>query len=305
MDTKPIYAHGMHGLGDNIVIRAAVKRWLAQGFTVYLDTPWPCVFADLMEGGKLFLIDKRSKLRTQAKNATRERDRFFRGAMPATYHDITIRYPGSLVRSEGTMARAMFKAIGLQGDADFSLPARDGWPARARRWIGEPTKPVMIFRPLTVRAEWANPRRNPDQTAWETFFNVIRDRFFVVSIADIVPAHEWAAGRPLDADVRFHHGELDCEDVMAVMAAASLVYCAPGFATVMAQAIGTPVVTIFGGYQNGATLDMGVGRYHFIDPIRSCNCFAHSHPCDKKIDIGAQLPKLQEFVGSLFVTRDS
>src|SRR3546814_11400043 len=44
---KSIYVQGMHGLGDNLHQRA-ILRHLMQSHEVWLETPWPCIYHDLV-----------------------------------------------------------------------------------------------------------------------------------------------------------------------------------------------------------------------------------------------------------------
>lgn len=307
-DPQSLVIHGMHGLGDNVMMRAPVRKWLATRpqTTFYLDSPWPCVFADLA-CDRLRIIRKQSRLRTQAKNAARERAKFYTGPAP-TAPFIRVAYRPNDVRVTGNVLRAMMATCGLDWrDADMSMPFRQEWGTRAAELIRtfNIKKPILFCRPPTLRQEWLNDARNPDPTAFAALFESIRKEFFVVSVADLAPNIEWVDGVRVSADLALHSGQLNIEDIMALMAYSALVFCPPGFATVLAMAIGTPVVTVFGGYQCGRTLDFAPpkSRHLFIDPITPCDCFSHSHACQKSIDLPAALDRLQSFVGSLTAPR--
>jgi ADP-heptose:LPS heptosyltransferase len=118
---------------------------------------------------------------------------------------------------------------------------------------------------------------------------------------------EWLVGPPLDADVRFHAGELDCEAVAGLIARAALVYCSPGFAIPLSQAIGTPVVAVFGGHESARFYDIG-NRFTptlGIDPVRPCECFSRSHNCDKTIDVATAATKVARFIAAYCVNDDA
>jgi hypothetical protein len=209
MTPIPILIQGMHGLGDNVHQRAVIRHLLADGETLWLKTPWPCLFHDLV-GDRLRLLDPGATLRTQRKNSSRERDRYAGHAPPpAQWRALRVWYDYGAVRATGSFLAGMIKTT-LRRDAsaaDTRLPVPPAWRAKADALIGHPRKPVMVLRPLVERTEWAGCKaRNPDWLAYAALFNSIRDRFHVVSIADLVPRVEWLVGPPLDADVRLHAG---------------------------------------------------------------------------------------------------
>lgn len=294
----PLIVRGMHGLGDNLHQRAIVRQFMERHH-VWLETPWPCVYHDLV-GERLTLLSKGSALRTQAKNARREAARFSRRMPPAGARTLQISYAPELVRRCGSVLGAMAATCGV-ATADFSLPVPQAWRDRAAVWLArwQPPKPLLIYRPLVERSEWGGcAARNPDHAAYAALVESVRDRFFVVSLADLQPGAEWMVGQHVRGDVELHRGELDFETIAALTADAALVISSPGFAVVLAQAVGTPVCAVFGGYENGSSFMSGalLAPYLAIEPITPCNCFSHRHDCQKAIDLPAALERLSRFV---------
>lgn len=294
----PLFIQGMHGLGDNLHQRSVVRQ-LSLGHEIWLETPWPCLYHD-MPG--VNLVGKGSKLRTQAKNAARERDRFTARPVPRSAKRLEVKYPPEAVRRHGSVLAAMSNQCGVES-GEFRLPIPEAWRARAddlvRRW--SPDRPLMIYRPLVERTEWGGCRnRNPDHAAYADLFRSVREDFFVVSVADVAPGKEWIVGERIDADVELHAGELDIEVLAALVAKSALVYTAPGFAVILAQAVGVPSVAVFGGYENSQSFSAGVSQapYLGVDPIKPCNCFSHSHRCEKRIDMVGAKRRLLEFVNA-------
>lgn len=294
---QDLIVQGMHGLGDNIHQRGIIKH-LMQSRRVWLETPWPAIYWDIA-GDRLKLINKGSTLRTQAKNARREAERFTRERPPVWAKKQRIWYPPELVRRHGSVYAAMCAAASVPV-TDFSLPIHPAWQIAAddliERW--QPSKPILIYRPLIERSEWSGcPARNPDHEAYAELIESIRERFFVVSVADLQPQAEWLVGKRINADVELHAGELDIETLAALTQRAAMVFSSPGFAVVLAQSIGTPVCCIFGGYENASSFRNGVtkSRYLGIEPIKSCQCFSHHHACDKSIDMEQALQQLETF----------
>jgi hypothetical protein len=66
----------------------------------------------------------------------------------------------------------------------------------------------------------------------------------------------------------------------------------------LSQAIGTPVIAVFGGFECSRSFSYG---HRFaptlgIDPINPCQCFSHTHQCDKRIDLPAAHADIEEFI---------
>lgn len=292
---RPLLVRGMHGLGDNFHQRALMREWMKTR-EVWLETPWPCLYRDI---AGLHVVSKGSGLRTQAKNALRERDRYDPQQPPAGCEEVRISYSPWGVRKYGSVLAAMCRQSGLD-IGDFTLPIPVEWTHRAKgllaRW--NTSKPILIFRPLIERTEWSGcASRNPDHAAYARLLASVRDRFFVVSVADTVPGVEWIVGHEVDADASYHAGELDVEILVGVFGLASMVFASPGFAVVMAQAVGTPVTVVLGGYESGYSFSAGAVHTPTlaIDPIEPCDCFSHTHRCKKAIDIPAAVGRLRKF----------
>ena len=295
-----ILVSGMHGLGDSLHQRA-VLRQLMQSNEVWLESSWVAPYHDLISEG-LHVVRKNTTLRTQAGNAHRERDRFEDRRMPITYRTIDIWYKPAEVRAAGSVLGAMCRNTGTDIEtADFRLTVPKEWQDRAREFIGYPAKPVMVYRPLVERMEWSGcSTRNPDHNAYQALFESIRDRFHVVSVADLVPGKEWTIGPLSDADQYFHGGQLEFESLAGLFSLASLVFCSPGFAVILAQAVGTPVATIFGGYERAYSFSAGArySPYLGIEPNNPCDCFKHGCRCSKSIDVPAARERLEAFASA-------
>jgi hypothetical protein len=287
-----VVVNGMHGMGDNLHQRAVVRE-LMREHTVWLETPWPSIYHDII-GPRLHVVSRGSTLRTQAKNAAREAALFDK-ATPPPGRSVAVNYPPASVRQHRGVLAAMSARCGVLV-GDFRLPVPASWA----HGLALPTnKPVLVVRPLVERTEWGGCRnRNPDLGAWLAVYRQLRQQFFVVSVADLVPGKEWMAHEDLRADLTLHAGELDFRQLAALWRDASLVLTAPGFGLVLSQAIGTPVVGVFGGYESGYSFSAGAAHTPTlcIEPQTPCDCFSHSHPCNKSIDLETASRRLQDFV---------
>jgi len=293
-----IIVRGMHGLGDNLHQRALLRQLMMRG-RVWLESSWVAPYYDLVGQG-LRVVHKTTSLRTQAKNAKREAGLFCHDRPPAGAKEIAVWYRPEEVRRHGSVLAAMCANTGCDYDkSDFRLPVPKTWQDRARQFIGYPAKPIMVYRPLVERTEWNGcAARNPDSDAYLDLFLSIRDRFHVVSVADLVPGVEWIAGHRIAADQKFHGGELDFEALAGLFSLSSLVFCSPGFAVILAQAVGTPVVSIFGGYERAYSFSAGArySSYLGIEPINPIDDFKHEVR-SKTIDLPSATGALLSFVG--------
>lgn len=278
----PLVVHGMHGMGDNLHQRAIVRE-LMKTRDVWLETPWPSLYHD-MAGQRLHLITRGSTLRTQAKNAEREADLYEKRYPPAGSDSLTVSYPPALIRQERGVLAAMSLQCGVPV-GDFTMPVPPEWAHGIELPAG---RPVIVFRPLVERTEWSGCRnRNPNATAHLAALAAAREALpgaFVVSVADLVPGKEWLTGPQPVCDLELHAGELDFQGLAALWVAASVVVSAPGFGVVLGQAVGTPVICIFGGYEGRYSFDAGAARVPTLAIGMGCDCFSHTHKCVKTDD---------------------
>jgi ADP-heptose:LPS heptosyltransferase len=211
-----------------------------------------------------------------------------------------------MVRHFGSVLKAMSARVGVPA-GDFRLPVRPEWLAKAEKVLERAEgRPVMLFRPLVERKEWTGGvTRNPRAADYEALFEAIRRDYFVVSVADVAPGVEWIRGRDLPAGLKFHRGELDTETLFGLAARAALIFCAPGFGTVLGQALGTPGVTVFGGYEDASSFSSGASYAPWlaIEPKTPCPCWRHDHDCPKDIDVNAAVANIREFSNDVLGSR--
>jgi ADP-heptose:LPS heptosyltransferase len=239
-----------------------------------------------------------------AKNEIARRGLYSTAPPPAEAQVIHCAYPWRDARA-GSVLGAMSKQCGV-GLGDFRLPVKPDWQEVADELIEalEPDRPLLITRPLLTvfeRSNWgtskAKQARNPDPAAYGELFAGIRERYFVISIADAIPAREKVV-LPIAADREYHHGELELETLIALTARASLVYCSPCFLTVLAQAVQTPMVCVFGGFEGANSFSPGA-RYSPwlpIEPDNACVCWDWNCRHDKTIDTVAAALRIDRFI---------
>lgn len=302
-----LYVRGMFGLGDNVHQRAIIRTLLKRGSDVSLETSWPCIYHDL----PIRFINKPVALRAQLKNAQRERAKFVPGPPPHhTTNAMHISYGKDRIERtpSKTVLEAMFQSVGLgdeYANADMSLPIPEMWAADADTLITgwHTTKPILVYRPLVVRPEWRGSGvRNANVDQYAELIATVRDSFFVVSIASLEPNREWIVGPQLIADAAYHHGELPFDTMAAIFARAALVYTTNGFPAVLGPAVGTPTISIQGGFEPARWLGDGArwAPYLGIDTMNPCVCGGSCHRvCSKLIDMPPAKAAIADFIGKL------
>jgi predicted SAM-dependent methyltransferase len=315
----PLVISGMFGIGDCLHQRAFL-RTLMRTHDVHLESPHFLMYHDLVaQGLKVYL--KPTRLHAQAKTIQREANLFAKGAPPigaprrrTGYHKIEIDRYGSIIAAQfGTSGAIMPKE-----PPDFSLPLKAEWRQSAAQLVAQwdlKGKPLLIYRPLTIRKEWDGAARNCDPDAYEALFKSIRGRYFVVSIGDLIPGQEDIVGNEQEADVKLHQGELDFPTMAALFEQADLVLSPAGFAPVLAQAVHTPTVIVYGRRESFKTTDAGGAHLAptlGIEPDKTCDCHSQAHQChacrperapNKRITLRPALKRLVQFVDLYARTR--
>jgi hypothetical protein len=297
---------GMQGFGDNIHQRGLVLV-LKTRFRVWLETSSPWVYHDLFDDDfRVVLPERPPQLRTQTEERARQHDKY----SPRLAHyskALNVWYRPDDVRRLGSVFASMCASVGVDhAAADFRLPAPEQWRLAALEWLNaegwDLQQPIMVTRPLIERpADWTGCiARNPDFDAYHELYGAIRNKFFVVSIAKLKHDVEWQVGHRYETDVQAHAGELTFETIAGIVDLAAMSFGSPGYLIPLSQALGRPVVCVFGGYENGSSFSAGArfAPYLPIEPIDPCNCWRHDHACKKAIDLPLAKSKLIEFANA-------
>lgn len=302
----------MYGMGDCLHQRA-VLRELMKTHDVELQTYYTAMYHDLeAEGLTVRMVAGKldPRIRDRGNAGTGER-----ASMSFKPHQKKIGYDHAQTKRHGTLLEGMFGSVGLPvpEQADFSLPVKPEWRATARALLAAATqeavseangelrisgKPIMVYRPIVINGTWPCPSRSPDPVAYAALYAAIKDRFFTVSVCDLTQKGEEIVGEEQDADLKLHHGEADFETLTGLFAEAALVFGNAGFTPILAQAVGTPNICVYGGNESfrftnicGAHLAPTLP----IEPVKPCECFDRHHKCDKTIDLAKAVPMVEAF----------
>jgi len=274
-----MYLSGMLGLGDNFYQRAVVREL----GPLHLMTSWPQLYEDLPD---VKCVKPKTHLRTQAKNAARQELKWH--PAPNEYAR-RISYNGT-----GNMLDSMMQSVGLQRDRITF----DGPPVAKTG-----NHPYIVVRPATLRGEWLAAARNPEPAYLCQAVEILKQRFDIISVADIDGSAEYAVEPLPFAHEVYNRGELNAEELLELVGNASGVVGGVGWLLPAAIAYKVPMLLVYGGWGhvNGPqhTLDkrMDASLVTPVYPDRFCMCNDRSHNCDKSISNFGD--KVQAFADSL------
>lgn len=285
---------GMYGVGDCIHQRAVVRAAMEAG-PVVLETFYRAMHHDLVEEG-LFL-----KLIGGIKPRIRERQPLRIDFPVRANMRIKITYDADLIHRHGSILAAQFASVGMKmpDRPDFALPVKQEWRDWAREAVGDTHgKPIMAYRPIVLNNVWRAEARAPDPALYSALFRSIRDRYHVVSVANLGESGEQIVGEAQDADTNFNRGELDFETMAGLFAEASLAFTCPGVAPVLSQAVGTRTVIVYGANECHRTTGC-VGDHLAptlaIEPTTPCDHHAKTCNCDKTFALEPAMERLEAF----------
>jgi hypothetical protein len=267
----------MWGLGDNIFSRPFVRA-AAKEYDIYLETPWPELYADL----DIKFVRGSRRLRTQQKNMARQsEDRWSWPCKPM--REIKVGYFDLASRSIIHAMECRWAALKVTFDpALFTLPILGASPVISDR-------PIAVVRPVTVRSEWRNEARNPRPEYINALAAELMATHTVVAVADLAPGEEWLIGDLPPAHRYFIGGELDVRELLALVRDADLIVGGVGWIVPAGLALKIKTFVVLGGHGGHNAPEkitdrrLDLSRIGFAMPERFCRCTSMLHTCDKRI----------------------
>jgi hypothetical protein len=275
---RDVLVRGMWGLGDNVYSRPFVAA-AAKQYQLWLETPWPELYADL----DIRFVQGARRLRTQCKNIARQPDG--RWSMPPRrVHEVKVQY-WALDQQSIIVAleRCWLIALEIGFNAKLlNLPEMGRSPVKSRR-------PIAVVRPVTVRSEWKNEARNPRPEYIAEIAAELMETHTVVAVADLEDGQEWLVGELPSAHRYFVHGELNVRQLLALVRDADVVVGGVGWIVPAGLALNVNTFVVLGGHGGhnapnkitDSRLDLS--RIGFAYPERFCKCTNMLHGCDKTI----------------------
>lgn len=268
----------MWGLGDNIFSRPFVRAAAAQ-YDLWLETPWPELYADL----DIKFVRGSRALRTQLKNMARQPAELWWPPPWPRIREIKINYFDIGQRSIINAMECRWWALRVGFDpALFDLPDMGPSPVVSER-------PIAVVRPVTVRREWRNEARNPKPEYIAAIAAELMATHFVIVVADLARGEEWLEGDLIPAHQYLVRGELDVRELLALVRDADIVVGGVGWIVPAGLALKVKTFVVLGGHGgHNAPLKitdprLDLSRLGFATPEKFCRCTNMLHDCDKWI----------------------
>ena len=276
MSPPNLFVRGMWGLGDNIYSRPFVRAVAAQ-CEVWLETPWPELYADL----DIKFVRGARRLRTQQKNIARQSGNLWSNSVPS--RQLQIGYPSLGWLSLIAAMEQRWSRLRIEFDpALFDLPDMGPSPVVSDR-------PIAVIRPVTIRTEWRNEARNPRPEYIAALAAELMATHTVVAVADLAPGQEWAVGELPPAHHYFLAGDLAVRELLALARSADIVIGGVGWIVPAGLALKTRTFVVLGGHGGHNAPEkitdprLDLSRIGFAVPEKFCRCTNMLHACDKRI----------------------
>lgn len=271
---RTLHLHGRGGLGDAVFMRPFVREAAKSG-TVFVDTSWPELYADL----PAHMVKRIGGLALQRHHGDKHPPATWT-KLPRRFEAINLRYKWAKLLKSSMMAQ-MAQLSKINPDPlELDLPP-----------LPEPilTGRYAVIRPPAARLDYPGPAREPASEYVRAAAEHLRaEGWQVVSLGAFVPGLEEPACEPIPADLRFEHGEQPLMQALSLVAHADLIVTSPGWMLPVGMAAKTPVVVIAGGCGGRNAPDALAdprlkARVTWLLPDEYCLCFARMHECPKTI----------------------
>lgn len=269
---------GSWGLGDAIYARPLIAA-AARRRDVYLETPWPELYADL----PIRFTRGNKALRTQQRNMLRQPAGLWSPSPPIGTETVALGY-GPLELPQSDVFSVMAGKLPMRGRPVWDLPALGESP------IDTDGAPLAVIRPVTLRTEWQNNARACRPEYIDHIAGDLKDAGYAVVVVADLSHEEWLVGHRMPP----HHaaltrGEMTPRQLLATVRDAAVVVGGVGWIVPACIATKTPCFVVLGG--NGGmnaperliNREMDASRIGFAIPGDFCQCTDMDHVCDKTI----------------------
>lgn len=275
-------------MGDAIYVRPLIRDAALQR-EVYLETPWPELYADL---NVKFVLGHKG-LRLQWRNVQRQA-----GALwvtpPAGIDKVALGYgPYELAESD------VFTAMALKMPMPMVTVTEPVWdlPDLGESPVDPGGAPLAFVRPVMRRLEWDNEARNPlPQYVAEIAGELKAAGYATLVVCDIQVDREiLAQGIMPPHNLALTKGELNVRQLLATVRDAAVVVGPVGWIVPACVALSKPCFVVLGGNGGMNAPDrllhprMAADHIGFAMPEAFCRCMDMHHDCRKEVpDLAAQ-----------------
>jgi hypothetical protein len=200
---------------------------------------------------------------------------------------------------------------------DFSFPCPDVWRTRYVQRIGEISKALMVYRPLVLNNLFHCEQRCPTSRPTRALREHPRQTTTWSAWPISATTASTSLGQRCQRTPSFITANCRSKNSLGLYAEADLAFTCAGFAPVLAQAVGTRTVIVYGGHEGFRTTNSGrcaLGSRRLPSkPINQCECHgghytrgpngelvkpSRTHECDKTIDLDSRRCVAAEFRGA-------
>lgn len=287
------FVNSMRGMGDNIFQRPYVATLCGLYDRVFIDTPWPHLYADMPSN--LILVSPQTNLRTQAKNINVNSHMYVKDVPSPKAICYRPRYRLGESRSIYREFDNRFPRLGFF----FHMDPPELW---ANDLPFDPSEPFCLVRNTTTRREWFVPNRNCRNEYLQ--YAALRYKKLtghnIIEIADIDGNVETLDGEHIQAaDIRLVKGELKHPGLIWAFKNAAAVISCTGFALPLAQMVKANALIIFGGFdlpQWFTHKDHDCPQVLTLAPDKPCGCHKKGHNCSLLISPKRLLSQVDSLV---------
>jgi hypothetical protein len=269
---------------------------------VFLETPWPELYADL----PVHFVRGEKGLRLQMRNVLSQSDALWVKPPPGIPR-VALGYgPIELATGDVFTAMACKMPMAMVTKPVWDLPDLGECP------VDSGSAPLALIRPVLRRTEWDNEARNPLPEYVSHVAADLKSRgFATIVICDIQVDREVLAGGVMPpCNLALTKGELGPRQLLAVVRDAAVVVGPVGWIVPAAAALGTPTFVVLGG--NGGMNApqrllhpaMDAAHIGFAVPKEFCQCMDMRHQCRKEIpNLDAQWQRWRRRLPTLRTSR--
>jgi len=277
---KPLLIRAPWGLGDAIYVRPLIRDAALQR-SIYLETPWPELYADL----NVHFVRGEKGLRLQMRNVLAQDDGIW-VKPPPLIETVALGYgPLELQESDVFGAMASKMPMKMVSKPVWDLPDMGASP------VDPGDAPLAFIRPALRRLEWDNLARNPLPQYVSLASKDLKSRgYATLVVCDLRVDRELLDnGIMPDCNLALTKGELSVRQLLATVRDAAVVVGPVGWILPACVALGTPCFIILGG--NGGMNAperllrpaMKAAHVGFAMPKEFCRCMDMRHECRKEI----------------------
>jgi hypothetical protein len=302
----PMLVKTMTGIGDAFAARPTLMAIARKyGKEVFVETPWPEVFADII--GEHNFVKPQPNIECARRNIAETETPWHCGGVAGEKIQLSYSlYPrcDSIPVQIANSARRFISAANVDWDDFFVRESRLGETNEFKR--------IGVFRQATVRREYRNAARNPEEGVIPNIYAGIKQNVGLTMIHINDCRHDETMLEAPLGDIQAVRGEFGFAALLELVSRARLALTPVSWLAWAAACYRVPTLCVMGGFCGADTIfgqlleavktgSAQDSRFRLLNAQQPCNCFDKDHDaCTKYIDSVDALFKLGEFFGRDF-----